>query len=53
MAAVQNAPSGFAMPFPVMSGFTYFFMGPAHYAFGVISGRRRKALERQPAPAAV
>ena len=41
------------MPFPVMSGFTYFFMGPAHYAFGVISGRRRKALESQPAPAAV
>ena len=33
------------MPFPVLSGFTYFLMGPAHWAFGVVSGRRRKALE--------
>ena len=41
------------LSFAVMSGFTYFFMGPAHYTFGVISGRRRKALASQPAPAAV
>ena len=33
------------MPFPVLSGFTYFLMGPAHWTFGVVSGRRRKALE--------
>lgn len=41
------------MPFSVTSGFTYFLMGPAHCGFGVLSGRRRKALESQPAPAAV
>ena len=39
------------MPFPVLSGFTYFLMGPAHWAFGVISGRRRKALESSAAAA--
>jgi uncharacterized membrane protein len=33
------------MPFPVLSGFTYFLMGPAHWTFGVVSARRRKALE--------
>jgi hypothetical protein len=41
------------MPFPVLSGFTYFLMGPAHGAFGVISGRRRRALEGNAAAAAV
>ena len=40
-------------PFPVLSGFTYFLMGPAHWAWGVWSGRRRKALEaRLAAPSA-
>jgi uncharacterized membrane protein len=29
----------------VLSGFTYFLMGPAHFVYGVRSGRRRKALE--------
>jgi uncharacterized membrane protein len=29
----------------VLSGFTYFLMGPAHWAYGVRAGRRRKALE--------
>jgi uncharacterized membrane protein len=34
-------------PFPlsVMSGFTYFLMGPSHWIYGVRSGRRRKSLE--------
>ena len=32
-------------PLAVMSGFTYFFKGPAHWAYGVRSGRRRRALE--------
>jgi uncharacterized membrane protein len=41
------------MPFSVLSGFTYFLMGPAHWAFGVASGRRRKALARQAAAAGV
>ena len=40
------------MPLPMFSGFTYFFMGPAHWAFGVSSGRRRKAIETPLAPAA-
>jgi len=31
-------------PWPVFSGFTYFLMGPAHWLYGVRSGRRRKAL---------
>ena len=39
------------MPFPMFSGFTY-FMGPAHWAFGVSAGRRRKAIESRLAPAA-
>jgi uncharacterized membrane protein len=41
------------MPFPVLSGFTYFLMGPAHWTFGVVSGRRRKALEGTAAAAGV
>jgi uncharacterized membrane protein len=40
-------------PMATMSGFTYFLMGPAHWTFGVISGRRRKALEGTAAAAAV
>jgi uncharacterized membrane protein len=40
------------MPFPVFSGFTYFLMGPAHWVFGVTSGRRRKVLETGVAAAA-
>ena len=38
-------------PIPVMSGFTYFLMGPAHWVYGVRSGRRRKALEARVSPA--
>jgi hypothetical protein len=34
-------------PVPVFSGFTYFLMGPAHWTYGVWSGRRRKAVEAQ------
>jgi uncharacterized membrane protein len=41
------------MPFPVLSGFTYFLMAPAHWTFGVVSGRRRKALEANAAAAGV
>jgi uncharacterized membrane protein len=33
------------LPVAVVSGFTYFLMGPAHFIYGVRSGRRRKALE--------
>jgi hypothetical protein len=40
------------MPLPLFSGFTYFLMGPAHWAFGLSSSRRRKAIETQIAPAA-
>ena len=32
-------------PFPALSGFTYFLMGPSHWVYGVRSGRRRKSLE--------
>ena len=32
-------------PFPVFSGFSYFLMGPAHWIYGVRTGRRRKSLE--------
>jgi hypothetical protein len=39
-------------PLPVLSGFTYFLMGPAHWFYGVKVGRRRKALERRFAEAA-
>src|SRR5688572_25345110 len=39
------------MPLPLFSGFTYFFMGPAHWAFGAASGRRRKTIESHLAPA--
>jgi uncharacterized membrane protein len=31
-------------PIPVFSGFVYFLMGPAHWIYGVRTGRRRKAL---------
>ena len=31
---------------------TYFLMGPAHWAFGVSAGRRRKTIESRLAPAA-
>ena len=37
----------------VLSGFTYFLMGPAHWTFGVVSGRRRRALETAGAAAGV
>ena len=37
---------------PLFSGFTYFLMGPAHWAFGLSSGRRRKAVETRIAPVA-
>jgi hypothetical protein len=40
------------MPLPVLSGFTYFLMGPAHWVYGVTSGRRRKAIETRVAAAA-
>ena len=40
------------MPLPLFSGFTYFLMGPAHWAFGLSSGRRRKAVETRIAPVA-
>ena len=33
------------LPVAVFSGFTYFLMGPAHFIYGVKSGRLRKALE--------
>ena len=39
------------MPLPMFSGFTYFLMGPAHWAFGVSAGRRRKIIESRLAPA--
>jgi len=38
-------------PYPVYSGFAYFLMGPAHWTYGVRTGRRRRALERQLAEA--
>ena len=38
------------MPLPMFSGFTYFLMGPAHWAFGVSAGRRRKTIESRLAP---
>jgi hypothetical protein len=41
------------MPLKMFSGFTYFLMGPAHWGFGVISGRRRRALETGAAAAGV
>jgi len=41
------------MPLPLFSGFTYFLMGPAHWAFGLSSSRRRKAIETQTAAAGV
>jgi uncharacterized membrane protein len=34
-------------PFPVISGFTYFLMGPAHWIYGVKTEKRRKALQQQ------
>jgi len=34
-------------PYPVFSGFTYFLMGPAHWIYGVKTGKRRKALQQQ------
>jgi uncharacterized membrane protein len=37
-------------PFPVFSGFCYFLMGPAHWIYGVRTGRRRKALEARLPP---
>ena len=39
------------MPYPMFSGFTYFLMGPGHWAFGVTSARRRKAIESREAAA--
>ncbi len=33
-------------PYPVFSGFTYFLMGPAHWIYGVKTGKRRKALQQ-------
>ena len=41
------------MPLPLLSGFTYFLMGPAHWVFGVTAGRRRKAFESRVAAATV
>jgi hypothetical protein len=38
------------MPLPLFSGFTYFLMGPSHWAFGASVGRRRKAVENRLAP---
>jgi uncharacterized membrane protein len=38
------------MPLPMFSGFTYFLMGPSHWAFGASVGRRRKAVENRLAP---
>ena len=38
------------MPLPMFSGFTYFLMGPAHWAFGVRAGKRRKTIENRLAP---
>jgi hypothetical protein len=32
-------------PYPVLSGFSYFLMGPAHYVYGMQVGKRRRALE--------
>jgi uncharacterized membrane protein len=34
----------------IFSGFTYFLMGPAQWAFGVPAGRRRKTIENRLAP---
>lgn len=34
-------------PYPVFSGFTDFLMWPAHWIYGVRTGRRCKALEQQ------
>ena len=31
-------------PYPVISGFTYFLMGPAHWIYGMRMGRRRRAV---------
>jgi uncharacterized membrane protein len=39
------------MPYPMFSGFTYFLMGPAHWAYGVTSERRRRAIESREAAA--
>lgn len=41
------------MPLPLLSGFTYFLMGPAHWTYGVRAGRRRKTLETSLAGAGV
>ena len=41
-------------PYVVASGFAYFLMGPAHWIYGVRTGRRRRALEAAAAlPAAM
>jgi hypothetical protein len=40
------------MRLPLFSGFTYFFMGPAHWIFGLSSSRRRKASATRVAAAA-
>lgn len=34
-------------PYPVFSGFTYCLMGPAHWIYGMRTGKLRKALEQQ------
>ena len=43
---------GGPMPLPMFSGFIYFLMGPAHWAFGVTCGRRRRTIENRLAAAA-
>ena len=51
LEAFSDAVFAFApMPLPMFSGFTYFLMGPAHWAFGVSAGRRRKTIESRLAP---
>ena len=39
------------MPYGVFSGFAYFLMGPTQWTYGVMSGRRRKAIESREAAA--
>ena len=51
LEAFSGAVFAFALTLPMFSGFTYFLMGPAHWAFGVSAGRRRKAIESRLAPA--
>jgi hypothetical protein len=50
LEAFSDAVFALALTLPMFSGFTYFLMGPAHWAFGVSAGRRRKTIESRLAP---